>query len=202
MTPTKCVRLKAACISFVVLLALAVCASAQGLRKGENLTRDERDEWYKVLRWPAKYEDAWRREYEDTTYGGLSFYDLGRGKYLVEVGAYTAAHQSGYVYLLYDEEHKPEGPGRLLRLKGFETKDARGRRLPYSEVSAAFAKFHTKTRVLEIYSKYRASGDCGLYVRYRFVAARPVVIEARGRDCDDEDRPGLQDYARWPRKKL
>jgi hypothetical protein len=193
--------LKSACVAFVALLALASCAAAQTPAK-KNLTRADRDAWYKILRWPAELEDEWRRAHENSAYGGLSFYGLGRGKYLVEVDAYAAAHQSGFVYMIYDERKKPNGPGHMLLLKGFESSDEGGSPLPYSTVSAAFAKFHAKTRVLEIYSKFRAQGDCGLYVRYRFVGTRPVVVEARGRGCDDNGRPGLQDYSRWPRKKL
>jgi len=203
MMLTKRDRLKAACVSFAALLVLAMCASAQTPRKGENLTRDERDAWHKILRWPEKYEDDWRREYGDTAYGGLSFYDLGRGMYLVEVDAYSTAHQQVYVYVLYDEKHKPNGPGRMLLLKGFETRDARGRRLTYSEVPAIGTKFDAKTKALEVVSKYRAAGDCGLFVRYKFVGARPVVVEARERECDS-GMNSLEhvDWTRWPRKKL
>jgi hypothetical protein len=193
--------LKTACVTLVALLALASCAAAQTLAK-KNLTRADRDAWYKILRWPTELEDDWRKANENSNYGGLNFYGLGRGKYLVEVKAYAVAYQSGFVYMIYDERTKPNGPERMLLLKGFESSDEGGNPLPYSMVSAAFAKFHAKTRVLEIYSKFRAQGDCGLYVRYRFVGTRPVVVEARGRDCDDDGRPGLQDYSRWPRKKL
>lgn len=193
--------LNTALVASVVLPALAPCASAQTPAK-KNTTRAEREAWYKILRWPAELEDEWRKAHENSNNGGLRFYDLGRGKYLVEVDAYAVAHQSGFVYVLYDERNEPGGPGRMLSLKGFEGGDEGGRPPTYSKVPAAFAKFHAKTKVLEIYSEYRAEGDCGLYVRYKFVGTRPVVVEARGRDCDDGGRPGPRDYARWPRKKL
>lgn len=203
MALIKCDRPKAAILSFVVLLALAASTSAQVPRKGENLTRAERDAWYKILRWPAEYENNWRKAHENSDYGGLSFYDLGRGKYLVEVEAYPVAYQAGFIYVIYDERNKPNGPGRLLLLKGFESKDKSGHPLPYSEVSAAVTKFHAKTKVLEIYSKYRAAGDCGLYVRYKFINSRPVVIEAREQKGDlGGRRPSQLDPYRWPRKKL
>jgi hypothetical protein len=203
MTLTKCGGLKAASASLVVLFTLAAYAPAQAPRKGASLTRAERDEWYKILRWPAMYEDAWRKEPESLAGGGLSFYGLGRGKYLVEVHAYVVPYQTGYLYMLYDDKHKPDGPGRLLLLRGFETEDARGRRLPYSEVSAVATKFHSKTKVLEVVSKYRAAGDCGLYARYRFVGPRPVVLETRERECGLGGRgPARLDWSRWPRKKL
>jgi hypothetical protein len=133
----------------------------------------------------------------------LSFYKLGRGKYLVEVDAYVVAYQNGYVYMIYDEKNRPEGPGRLLMLRGFETAGARGRPLPYSKVSAIVSKFHAKTKVLEVFSKYRAAGDCGLFAEYRFIGSRPVVIEARERECDNlEHSPIEPDPYEWPRKKF
>jgi hypothetical protein len=203
MTLTKRDRLKSAGLSFFVLLTLATSASAQAPRKKENLTRAEREEWYQILRWPAELENDWRKSAEGSTYGGLSFYKLGRGKYLVEVNAYPVAYQSGYIYMIYDEANRPKGPGRLLLLKGFETVDESGRPLSYSKVSAIVSKFHAKTKALEVFSKYRAAGDCGLYVRYKFINRRPVVVEAREQDCDVSGRRTVQlDPHRWPRKKL
>jgi hypothetical protein len=197
-------RPKAAGIAFLILLLLTACVAAQQVpRKKKNLTRADREAWHKILRWPVEYEDYSRKMYENSDYGGLSFYDLGRGRYLVEVEAYPVAYQAGFIYVIYDERRRPNGPGRLLLLKGFESKDKSGHPLPYSEVSAAVTKFHAKTKVLEIYSKYRAAGDCGLFVRYKFINARPVVIEARRQDCDVSGRrPVQQDPSRWPRKKL
>jgi hypothetical protein len=202
MRLTKCDGRKAAGASFVLLLTLAAGASAQTLRKGTDLTRAEREAWYKILRWPAEYENAWRREHENSGYGGLSFYDLGRGKYLVEVDAYPVAYQTGFIYMLYDAAKEPNGPGRLLLLKGFQAEDERGRPLPYSKVSG-FTSFDAKKKVLEVISKYRAAGDCGLYVRYKFVGPRPFVVEARERKCD-AGRGHIADLdpSRWPRKKL
>jgi hypothetical protein len=125
--------LETACVAFVVLFALAPGGSAQAHAKKKNLTRADREAWYKILRWPAELEDDWREAHENSGYGGLNFYDLGRGRYLVEVDAYPVAHQSGFVYLLYDERNEPNGPGRLLLLKGFEGKDESGHPLAVLE---------------------------------------------------------------------
>jgi hypothetical protein len=197
-------RPKAAGAAFLILLFLTASVAAQQVpRKKKNLTFADREAWHKILRWPVEYEDYSREMYENSDYGGLSFYALGRGRYLVAVEAYSANYQTGFIYVLYDERNKPNGPGRLLLLKGFESKDKSGHPLPYSEVSAAVTKFHAKTKILEIYSKYRAAGDCGLYVRYKFINARPVVVEAHEQKCDlGGRRPVQQDPSRWPRKKL
>jgi hypothetical protein len=197
-------KVKTASISCIVLLILTASVAAQQVpRKKKNPTCADREAWHKILRWPDEYEGNWCPQGDATGDGLLEFYNLGRGKYLVEVDAYPVAYQAGFIYVLYDERNKPNGPGQLLLLKGFERKDRSGHPLSYSEVSAAFTKFHAKTKVLEIYSKYRAQGDCGLFVRYRFVGSRPTVIEARERDCDESRRGPIDiDPRRWPRKKL
>jgi hypothetical protein len=204
MALMKRYRLKASSISLVILLVMTASVAAQQVpRKKKNLTFADREAWHKILRWPDEYEDYSRKMYENSDYGGLSLYDLGRGHYLVEVDAYPVAYQSGFIYVIYDERNRPNGPGRLLLLKGFESKDKSGHPLPYSKVSAAVTKFHAKTKVLEVTSKYRAAGDCGLYVRYKFINSRPVVIEAREQECDlGGRRPAQLDPSRWPRKKL
>jgi Protein of unknown function (DUF1176) len=198
-------RLKTACVSFIVLLILAASAAAQDVpRKKQNLTRDDREAWRKVLRWPDEYEKAWSNTHDsgDADYGGLAFHRLGRGKYLVEVNTYPGAYQSGYIFMLYDEAKKPTGPARLLKLKVFG-EDERGRPSPsFEEEVAGLPTFNAATRQLEIFSKYRGPGDCGSIIRYKFVNDSPVVVEAREQDCDDNRKQDEINPRQWPRKKL
>ena len=94
----------AAAASFVLTLALAPLASAQGPpRVKKNVTRGERAEWRRALGWPDACEEAYRAAYaEAETYGGVEFHRLGRGRYLVEVVCDGGGVQPGAVFMLYD----------------------------------------------------------------------------------------------------
>jgi hypothetical protein len=200
----RCV-LKTACVAFIVPLLLTSGASAQVPDKKENLTRADREAWYKILRWPEEYEKTWSKthEYSDVSYGGLAFHPLGRGEYLVEVNTYSGAYQPGYIFMLYDETKKADAPARLLKFKRFG-EDSQGRPAPsFEEEIAGTPTFDAKTKQLEILSKYRGPGDCGSLIRYKFVDGNSLVVSAREQACDDSHaRPAQIDPRRWPLKKL
>jgi hypothetical protein len=196
---------RTACVAFVVLLTLASSTAAQVPHKKKDLTRADREAWYKILRWPDEYEKTWGTTHSQTNeaYGGLNFYELGRGVYIVEVNTYTGAYQSGYIFLLYDETKKGGAPAPLLKFKRFG-EDEQGRPEPsFEEEIAGTPTFDTLTKQLEIYSKYRGPGDCGSLINYKFVNGNPLVVSAREQTCDDSKPPPDEiDPRRWPRKKL
>jgi hypothetical protein len=128
----------------------------------------------------------------------LEFHRLRRGLYLVEVVCDGGGVQQGAVFALHDARRPRRA--RLLKLRGFDSRDETGRPLPYSEVRA-LTEFVPRTRELILMSKADAMGTCGLYVRYSFAAGRPRVVEARRQnDCGGPARSS--DVTRWPRTKL
>lgn len=184
-----------------VAVLLGCCsAAAQGVaRQQRDLTRSDRAAWREVLRWPEACEEDYESAFAaDGKYGGLEFHALGRGLYLVEVVCDGGGIQPSAVFVLYDER-RPRS-ARLLKLEGFEERDAAGRAARDPRVRA-LTKFSARTRELSLMSKYDAMGTCGLFVRYRFVRGRPRVVEAREQtECGGPD--GSPDTDRWPRKRL
>jgi hypothetical protein len=164
------------------------------------LTTKDRAAWYEILKWPKKCEEAFHQTSPlEKSNAGVEFYSLGRGEYLVEVVCYSGAYQPGSIIMYYNER-KPLS-ARALKLKGFETEDEQGKSLGYSEISG-LTEFNRKRKELEILSKYRGTGDCGMFVRYRITRGDAIVIEAREQECDDNRNSRDIDPRRWPRKKL
>jgi hypothetical protein len=189
-------------ITTIYILLLGSVCDAQTPLKMTNLTKQDRAAWYEALKWPKGCEDAFQKTYNVSPgedYGGLQFHDLKRGEYLVEVACYSGAYQPGSIFMYYNKQ--TPSSARLLKLPGFESEDDEGKALKYSEVSG-LATFNKRTKVLEVFSKYRGVGDCGLYVRYRFMRGQPVVIEAREQDCDEKRIRRLTDPRRWARIRM
>ena len=154
-----------------------------------------------LLKWSDGCEKSFQHTYNypgAPDWGGLGFFRLGRQEYLVKVACWSGAYQPGFLFMYYDERNPSSV--RPLKLKGYESEDDDGKSLAYSLIDG-LDTFHEKNKVLEIFSKYRGPGDCGRFVRYKFVGARPVVLEARERDCDERIRRP-SDPRSWPRIKL
>lgn len=194
------VRVRGVFAALVLAAACAgTCAAQAPPRVKKNLTRADRAEWRALLSWPEKCEEEFEGAYQESDdYGGVEFHRLGRGRYLVEVVCDGGGIQPAAVFVLYDERRPRRA--RLLKLKGFDGVDERGRPLPYSEVRA-LTKFVPRTRELLLMSKADAMGTCGLYVRYRLAGARARVVEAR-REDDCGGPRGTPDTRRWPRVRL
>ncbi|HVS21689.1 MAG TPA: hypothetical protein VHD88_07560 [Pyrinomonadaceae bacterium] len=192
-------RFGASGFAFLAVLLTCSMSIAQIPRKKINPTRADREAWRQVLKIPDDCEKSFQSGYGDTAnFGGLEFHRLGPSQYLVGITCYGGAYQPGSIYAFYDE-YNPSRT-RLLKLKGFETK-RHGNPLRYSLIDG-FDSFNRKTKQLEVFSKYRGPGDCGLFVRYRFLRDRPVVVEAREQNCSEIGFRRHIDYRRWPRKKL
>jgi len=183
-------KVKTAGAASALLLLLASGLAAQTPRVKKSVTRAERAGWREVLRWPESCEEGYEASYpESETHGGLEFHRLGRGRYLVEVTCDGGGIQPSTVFMLYDSQHPRRA--RALKLKGFESE---------TEV-LALTRFIPRTRELLLMSKADAMGTCGLFVRYSFRGASPLVVEARRQDdCGGPD--GTPDTDRWPRVRL
>jgi hypothetical protein len=193
------------CLSAVSILCLEMLLSpmsdAQVPRKKTDLPKQDRESWREILKIPSECEKSFQATYrsDPTNYGGLEFYPLGRNQYLVAITCCGGAYQPGFIYAYYSESNP--SATRLLKLKGFESEDDNDKPLPYSLIDG-FDTFNRRTKVLEILSKYRGPGDCGLFVRYKFVGSHPVLLEAREQECDENRIRRSIDYRRWRRKKL
>jgi hypothetical protein len=186
--------------ALVLALGCAGTCAAQAVpRVKKNVTRAERAAWREVLAWPDACEAAYGAAYpEGEEYGGVEFHRLRRGLYLVEVVCDGGGIQPSAVFLLFDQQSRRRPAP--LKLRGFDSTDAAGRPLPYSEVRA-LTKFVPSTRELLLMSKADAMGTCGLYVRYSFAAGRPRVVEAREQtDCGGPR--ATPDVTHWPRIRL
>lgn len=175
---------------------------AQTPHKTTALKRDDREPWLKLLKWPDGCEENFQRTYPDgisQDYSGLEFYHLGQGQYVIQITCYSGAYQPGSIFMFYNQAFPSST--RLLKFKGFDSDDDNGKSLPYSEIDG-LSTFHKKTQVLEIFSKSRGLGDCGLFAKYKFVKGMPLLIEAREQDCDKEPSRRRLDPSRWPIKKL
>ena len=182
------------------LLLVARSAFAQAGLRTSGLSAADRKEWRRLLGWPAECEDDFRSE--PTAPGGasgLEFFPLGHGRYVVKIACSYGAYFENCRLMYYDARRRPAR--KLLRLRGFSGTDDRGVSHAYSVINGV-VRFDPGTRTLSVTQPCRGLFDCGLYVRYRFVGSRPIVIEAR---AQREDLTGMRRYQepeQWPRIRL
>jgi hypothetical protein len=186
----------------VVLFFLDTTVHGQNPSKTHSVIKGDRAHWFRLLKWPKDCEAAFQRTngaQSPNDYGGLEFYRLAREAYMVRVLCYRGAYQPGSILLYFDRGNA--SATRLLKLQGFKSKDDHGEDLPYSKIDG-LVTFDKTRKILEVFSKYRGLGDCGLFVRYRFYKGQPFVTEARERECDDSPIHRSTDPHRWPKKPL
>lgn len=187
-------------LTICAVVGLFVCdiAAQESLRK-TNITRDDRESWRKVLQWPDEFENRWKSSPENANSesGGLRFYQLGRGKYIVAINTWNSIYQPFYVYMYYDELTKSAKPARLLEVRRYE-RNSKGKvsSRMMTEVEG-FPAFDVKRKELDIFSKARATGDCGSHVTYRLVRGLLMPAEARVQACYDDNSKWVTDPNRW-----
>jgi hypothetical protein len=189
----------------LVLLLASVCAAQAPLKKTE-LTIADREAWQKILRWPDALEQQWRQSRADkkSEAGGLNFYDLGQGNYLVAIEVQENVYQSHYVFMYYSESNpRANVPGRLLKLKTYEADDDHEGVVATKLTTEleGLATFDRAKKQLVFYTKGRGTLDCGSLVRYRILPNRTIPIEGRAHACYDDYSLGITDPQRWKRIK-
>jgi hypothetical protein len=175
---------------------------AQLPKKKVNLTKKDRAEWFKILKWPQKCEESYQIAFKDTPsrYGDIEFHQISKGVYIVALLCDGGAYQPVTIFMLYREGNPSSS--KLLKLKGFDSTDDHGNPLNYSEVNG-LCIFHKKTKELEVLSLHRGTGDCGLWVKYKFQQAEgPVVVSAREKSCGKGGNKSTTNPHRWPLKRL
>jgi hypothetical protein len=186
-----------------LLLVYASTAFAQTPPKKTDLTVDDRATWQKVLGWPLKLEEQWRRSRttNDRDQSGLVFHSLGHGNYLVQIEVHESSYQPRYVFVHYAESGKT--PARLLKLKTYERDDDDAGTIS-SKVSAeveGVPSFDAAKKQLVFHTKGRGTGDCGSLVKYSITPTRAIPVEARVHACYDDYALGITDPSRWRRVK-
>jgi len=187
-------KIKILCVSFIVMLYGAVCV-AQAPQKKTELTVADREAWQKVLRWPVELEEQWRRSRttNDREQGGLVFYSLGRGTYLVQIEVHESYYQPHYVFMHYAES----GQARLLKLKTYERDKAGSVSTKISTEVAGIPTFDAEKKQLVFYTKGRGTADCGSIVRFKITSTRAIPTEARAHPCHNDYSLGITDPDRW-----
>lgn len=200
MSASLVFKVPAACMLVASFISVSM---GQIMPPKTGLTGADREEWRKVLRWPDNVEERWRRTLPggiSNQGGGLKFYSLDSGKYLVEVHIYPGVYQLGHVFMYYDEENNRSGPATLLKFKVFGGNEEGAEPVYKSELSGS-PKFNKRRKELEFLFFNRVPGDCDSFIRYKFVDGEPVVVWARKQDCHSKGTLDTNPY-HWPRKKL
>ncbi len=183
-------------------LCASICA-AQVPEKKTKLTVADREAWQRVLQWPATLEEQWRhsRTTNDRDQGGLVFYGLGRGNYLVQIEVHESSYQPRYLFMYFSEPSK--APARMLKLKTYEGDDDDVNKISTKLVEEAegVASFDEARKQLVFHTKGRGTGDCGSLVRYTITPTRAIPAEARVHACFDDYSLGITDPLRWRRVK-
>lgn len=195
-------KLKFVIVGTLMVLPALLC-SAQVPAKKTGLTVTDRAAWQKILRWPVRFEEQWQRSRTNTDpdQGGVVFYSLGRGNYLVAVEVQESSYQPRYLFMHYSET--AGAPARLLELKTYEGDDDDVNKVStklMAEVEGV-PTFDAVKNQLVVYTKGRGTGDCGSLVRYKITPTRAIPIEARVHACFDDYSLGITDPMRWRRVK-
>ena len=201
----KTASVKSVVVVFLLLMPAAVCVAQQPLKK-TDLTITDREAWRKVLQWPEALEQQWQKSRTDqkSEAGGLNFYSLGQGNYLVAIEVHESAYQPRSIFMYYSESNpRATTPGRLLKLKIYERDDDAAGTVS-SKVATeveGVPSFDTARKQLVLYTKGRGTLDCGALVRYRILPNRTIPTEARAHGCYDDYSLGITDPFRWKRIK-
>ncbi len=174
----------------------AASPAQSGLPPKTGLTMEDRERWYKIIKWPAECEESFQKVSGSDSEPGVDFYKLADTKYLVQVQCYLGAYQSGYVFMLYDEK---ASTARLLKFKCYDRQRNGSVTVTEETRIAGFPEFDEKTKTLKMFTKARGIGDCGSLVTYKFDSGSPVVVEARAQGCLDDIERMIDDAAKWPK---
>jgi hypothetical protein len=165
----------------------------------DNVTRAARSAWRKVIQWPDDCEESF--DSPDPNMGGMSFYALGRERYLVEVVCTLGAYQGYQRYYLLDESNRPAHAAPLT-FTVYEAVGERGDRLERKQSEEVWGtpEFDAKARRLTVLNRFRAIGDCGTLSAYTLEQDRPRLKELRAKvNCDGR---GAENPKLWPKQRV
>jgi hypothetical protein len=178
-------------LPFILVAALAA-------PEAEHATLDDRARWRARLRWPdaCEAEHVLAAKILESADGRVRAFPLEPGRTLVEVACARGAYQDSLRYYLWDETRAP-GEATALSVPTLEPLDDEWEPVERLE-AAGESSFDARQRTLTLLTRARGLGDCGSQARYRVQARKLVLLELRGRPCDDgpESAPPP---SRWPR---
>lgn len=189
----------------LVVFCASICSAQAPPEKKTELTLADREAWQKILHWPDDMEQQWRRSRttNDRDQGGLVFYNLGLGKYLVAIEVQESAYQPRYLFMHYTESTKSGPQARLLKFKTYE-RDDDDEGTVSSKVSTEVEgkiRFDDAKKQLVFLTLGRGIGDCGSLVRYNITPTRAIPVDARAHGCYDDYSLGITDPKKWRRIK-
>lgn len=122
------------------------------------LNLEDRELWRKVVGWGEEHEDFFKSKLmEDDS--GLTFYNIGDGKYILEVSLGFYAYQAGYLYVFLDES-KEKPYFKILEFREFYFEDLVE---PYAEglssTLTGLANIDVPQRAISVYHKFCGLGD-------------------------------------------
>lgn len=129
----------------------------------------------------------------------MNFFELGGGKYLVEIMIDQGARLSTSVYALYQESDSGKASAKKLELDSYYPKDGKIVKSSGLEKAGA-ASFDAQSKTLTVIVPARGSGGCGELTKYKIANDRAETIEARYQECTDDDE--LLPPEKWKKLSL
>lgn len=163
------------------------------LSSGQSYSR-MRQQWYLKLQWPNQYQQSYYDSGLDKYSDGLDFYQINPNLTLVQVQTYLGAYQPAFIYMLYEPK---TGAAYLLQLPFVG-----GNSLFTQTEVAGLSSFNPREKTLEIYSKSRGPGGCGIWGRWKFLEHGVKLVEMRSQSCETADAQGdnmILNPRKWPK---
>lgn len=117
---------------------------------------------------------------------GITFFDLGDGRYLVDIMIDQGASLSSSVYALYQESSSGKASAKKLELDSYYPKDGKVVKSTGFEKAGA-PSFDAKSKILTIIAPARGTGGCGELTKYKIVSDRAETVEARYQECTNDE---------------
>lgn len=170
---------------------------------------------HEATRWADACSDAGAPGERAPGWGASEIVALGDGGYLARMLCAYYAYQGAHAFVRLTRPPAADTAGawraEVLDFPVAEPREGGGRaRLVRSQeivgetALAADASMGDGRAALDVFTKARGPGDCGVYSRYAIVATGPPVLrQARARGCDDPadrnaDGIDAPDPASWP----
>lgn len=118
---------------------------------------------------------------------GMTFFDLGAGRYIVQTTVDRGANQSTSVYALYQETTDNRATAKKLELDSYYP-DENGKIIKTTDLEKVGAPdFDAPSKILTITAASRGIGGCGSRMKYKIVGDRAETVEARYQKCTNDE---------------
>jgi uncharacterized protein DUF1176 len=184
-------------VALAAAATLAPAAAAAPRVANAGLRASDRAAWRAALGWSSACEAPYRTTFPDGgPNAGLAFWPLGGRRLLVQVHCASGAYQGISTLYLVDRSRTP-ARARGLTLTVYEAPGDALRRVRARLVNGTI-DVEPATGRLQLFTKFRGLGDCGVLASYALRGGRVVPVEVRAKLACDGRPP--YDPARWPRR--